>query len=193
MKGINLFLADGFEDVEALATHDVLRRAGIPVRLVAVGDTPFVTSSRGVTIGVGCMLEDADMLSEGTDDKDVMIFPGGMPGSRNLASCRPLIEAMKNHYSHGGTVAAICAAPGLVVSQLPDLSGVEFTCFDGFEQELISKGGVFRPVPAFRSGRIITGRSAGHTMAFALEIVSLLAPSKLEEVRHGLFLQTDVQ
>lgn len=68
-------------------------------------------------------------------------------------------------------MAAICAAPGLVLGQLDDLRGIEFTCFDGFEGYLEAKGGVFVPAPAVRSGRIITGRSAGHAISFALEIL----------------------
>ena len=120
-----------------------------------------------------------------------MIFPGGMPGSKSLASCKKLIQAMKAHYKAGGTLAAICAAPGLVLSQLDDVKGLEFTCFDGFEQPLVDKGAVFTPRPAVRSGRIITGRSAGHAVAFALKIVEAIVPDRLEEVRHSLFLETE--
>ena len=82
-----------------------------------------------------------------------MIFPGGMPGTKNLAACEPLMEAMKAHYAAGGTVAAICAAPGLVLSKLGSaLEGVEFTCFDGFEDYLKPLGAVFTPKPAVRCG-----------------------------------------
>ena len=190
MKGINLFLADGFEDIEALATCDILRRAGLQVELVSIKSDTVVTSSHGVDVDAEWVLEDLEIMHSGTDESDVMIFPGGMPGSKSLASCKPLIKAMKQHYAAGGTVAAICAAPGLVLSQLDDLKGVEFTCFDGFEQALIDKGAIFTPKPAVRCGRIITGRSAGHALSFALEIVAAVAPDALEDVRHALFLQT---
>ena len=191
MKGINIFLADGFEDMEALATCDVLRRAGLQVELVSIKSDTAVTSSHGVDIDAEWVLEDMETVTAGVSEADVMIFPGGMPGSKSLASCKKLIQTMKAHYKAGGTLAAICAAPGLVLSQLDDVKGLEFTCFDGFEQPLVDKGAVFTPKPAVRSGRIITGRSAGHAVAFALKIVEALVPDRLEEVRHSLFLETE--
>ena len=191
MKGINIFLADGFEDMEALATCDVLRRAGLQVELVSIKSDTAVTSSHGVDIDAEWVLEDMETVTAGVSEADVMIFPGGMPGSKSLASCKKLIQAMKAHYKAGGTLAAICAAPGLVLSQLDDVKGLEYTCFDGFEQPLVDKGAVFTPRPAVHSGRIITGRSAGHAVAFALKIVEALVPDRLEEVRHSLFLETE--
>ena len=193
MKGVSIFLADGFEDVEALATNDVLRRGGVNVNLVAISDEPFVESSHGVTIGVETSIHDFDIDDHrGTDAKDVMIFPGGMPGTKNLAACKPLMKAMKAHYAAGGTVAAICAAPGLVLGQLGEaLDGVEFTCFDSFEEIPQTYGAKFVPKPAITCGRIITGRSAGHAVAFGLEI---LAKVKGEEaaakVEYAMNLET---
>lgn len=191
MKGINIFLADGFEDMEALATCDVLRRAGLPVELVSIKKDLAVTSSHGVDVEAEWVLEDMETSGAGTNEYDVMIFPGGMPGSKSLAACKPLIKAMKAHYKEGGTLAAICAAPGLVLSELDDVQGLEFTCFDGFQDALIAKGAVFTPKPAVRCGRIITGRSAGHAVSFALKIVEALVPHNLEQVKHALFLQTE--
>lgn len=189
MKGVNIFLADGFEDIEALGTNDALLRGGIRTNLIAISDEPFVQSSHGLTLGVENNLPEMNISHSGTTAKDVMIFPGGMPGSRNLASCKPLVKAMKEHYEAGGTVAAICAAPGLVLSQLEDLEGVEFTCFDGFENYLVEKGAKFTPKPAVRSGRIITGRSAGHAVSFALEILEFIKDKEtVESVRHAMYL-----
>lgn len=191
MKGVNIFLADGFEDVEALATNDVLRRGGINVSIVSIYDEPFVESSHGITVSTDNLLEAMDLGADGVGEKDVMIFPGGMPGTRNLAACEPLMKAMKAHYAAGGTVAAICAAPGLVLSQLgPVLKGKEVTCFDGFEDNLQAEGAVFVPKPAVRSGRIVTGRSAGHAVSFALEILGLLNPAAVDQVRHSMYLKT---
>lgn len=190
MKGISIFLADGFEDIEALATNDVLRRAGLEVNLVSIYDEYTVESSHGVTVEAGWTLDEVDLGAAPDGPLDVMIFPGGMPGTKNLAACEPLMEAMKAHYAAGGTVAAICAAPGLVISQLDGLQGVEFTCFEGFQDALIAKGAVFTPKGAVRSGRIITGRSAGHAVSFALEILAALHPERVEEVRHAMYLWT---
>lgn len=191
MKGVYLFLADGFEDVEALATNDVLRRGGVDTTLVALTDDPFVESSHGVTVGVNALLPEFEEDHAGTTAEDVMIFPGGMPGSKGLASCAPLIDLMRNHYAAGGTVAAICAAPGLVLSQLKPayLEGVAFTCFDGFQDALVAKGAVYTPEPAVRCGRIVTGRSAGHAVTFALEILrGLKGDAVAEKVKHAMYL-----
>lgn len=191
MKGVNIFLADGFEDVEALATNDVLRRGGVATRLVALTDDPQVESSHGILVTADAFLPELDTRHEGTTADDVMIFPGGMPGSRHLAACTPLVRLMHEHYAAGGTVAAICAAPGLVLSQLgPDvLAGVDFTCFEGFQDALIAQGARYTPAPAVRSGRIVTGRSAGHAVAFGLEILRGLAgDAAADKVRHALYL-----
>ena len=191
MKGINIFLADGFEDIEALAVNDVLRRAGLDVCLVAISDDPFVMSSHGVTVGPEAYFDDFDEDHTGTSAEDFMIFPGGMPGTKNLASCEALIRAMREHYAEGGSLAAICAAPGLVLSQLPDVKGLEFTCFDGFQDALIAKGAKFVNKPAVKSGRIITGRSAGHAVAFGLEILKAIkGPEEAERVNYALLLDT---
>ena len=189
MKGVYIFLADGFEDVEALATNDVLRRGGVDTTLVALTDDPFVESSHGVTLGADAFLPEIDTDHAGTTAADVMIFPGGMPGSKNLAACTPLIELMRAHYAAGGTVAAICAAPGLVLSQLDGLEGVEFTCFEGFEDALLAKGAVYQPQPAVRCGRIVTGRSAGHAVSFGLEILrGIKGDETAAQVRHAMYL-----
>ncbi len=189
MKGVRIFLADGFEDVEALAVCDILRRGGVDVKLTAVGDAGSVRSSHGVSVIPDGHLADVGRSHEGTCREDVMIFPGGMPGSSTLASCTELTDMMKAHYRAGGTVAAICAAPGLVLSQLDGLEGVEFTCFDGFETYLQAKGAVFTPRPSVVCGRIITGRSAGHAPAFGLAILNYLRGEKVaSEVRHALYL-----
>ena len=190
MKGVYIFLADGFEDVEALATNDVLRRGGVDTTLVPLTDDPIVESSHGVWVTAEAFLPELDMDHTGTTAEDVMIFPGGMPGSKTLASCSPLIELMREHYAAGGTVAAICAAPGLVLSQLEGVwEGTPFTCFEGFQDYLIAKGARFTPAPAVRSGRIVTGRSAGHAVAFGLELLrGLKGEAVAEKVRKAMYL-----
>ncbi len=193
MKGVYIFLAEGFEDVEALATADVLRRGGVPVELVSITDEPFVVSSHRVAVGVDQTFDyfALNIDKGGTDEKDVMIFPGGMPGTRNLAGFDMLMDMMQEHYDDGGTVAAICAAPGLVLGQLNGIDGKRVTCFDGFEGILEEAGATFEPRPAFTDGRVITGRSAGHAIAFGLEILKKIkGEEKAAEVRHALMLDT---
>lgn len=190
MKGVYIFLADGFEDVEALGTNDVLRRADLQSQLIGVGEDPFATSSHGVTVSVDGCLPYMEVSHKGTTEKNILIFPGGMPGSKTLAANKALIKLMQDHYDAGGSVAAICAAPGTVLSQLHGIAGATVTCFDGFEGALEAAGAKFEPRPAIRSGRIITGRSAGHALSFALEIVKFLRPEKAAEVSHALYLDT---
>ena len=191
MKGVNIFLADGFEDVEALGTYDVLTRGGIKVNLIGIGDEPFVTSSHGVTVGIENFLPEMEIDHRGTDSRDVMIFPGGMPGTKNLAACKPLMKAMREHYAAGGRLAAICAAPGYVLSQLDAdiLNGLRFTCFEGCQEPTTAKGGIYTPEPAVVDGRIITGRSAGHAVSFALEILAALTDEQtVAKVHHAMYL-----
>ena len=145
-----------------------------------------MTSSHGITVSVDLTRDDFD-----DDCPAVMIFPGGMPGSKNLAADKALMALMRKCYANGGVVAAICAAPGLVLSQLDDkdLSGRHFTCFEGFQDFLIDKGAVYDPVGAVVDGRIVTGRGAGHAVGFGLAILGVLKDEEtVQRVRGGLML-----
>ncbi len=192
MKGVYIFLANGFEDIEALATLDVLRRGGVDVKTVSVLRDKFVTSSHKVTVVADMTYGEfkAEVQFDGTDESDVMIFPGGMPGTKNLAENGEIINFMRLHYAEGGTVAAICAAPGLVVSQLPSLAGKHFTCFDGFEDAPIARGGIYdEKKPAVSDGNLITGRGAGCAVEFGLAILShLKGEETAASVRHAMML-----
>ena len=184
MEGVYIFLADGFEDMEAIATRDVLLRGGVDVQTVSINDDPFVTSSHGITVSVDLTRDDFN-----DDEPAVMIFPGGMPGSKNLAADKALMALMRRCYAQGGIVAAICAAPGLVASQLDDVSGKRFTCFDGFQDPMIAKGAVFTPESAVVDGRLITGRGAGHAVNFGLAILGALKGDEaVARVKAGLML-----
>ena len=187
MKGVTLFLANGFEDMEALATRDVLIRGGIPVLTISITDEYLVESSHGLQVTADTSWADVEVIEPGTDASDVMIFPGGMPGSRNLAEHKELMEILQDHWAQGGAVAAICAAPGLVVSQLPGLEGRKFTCFPGFEVALIAQGAVHTAEGAVIDGNLITGRGAGHAVTFGLAILRYLKGEEaVEKVKAGL-------
>lgn len=184
-----IFLADGFEETEALATLDVLRRGGVQAYLISTSDQFHVTGSHDIqviadmTYGIFCS------ETEELDPSDALIFPGGMPGTRNLAEDEDLITLMRDHYAEGGIVAAICAAPGLVVSQLPTLAGKRFTCYDGFEAAPIEKGGQYVKAPAVTDGNLITGRGPAFAIDFGLAIVEKMrGEGKAAEVRAGLLL-----
>ena len=189
MKGIHIFLADGFEDMEALGTRDILLRGGVDVRTVSITDEYLVESSHGLSVSVDTSWADLEVMEPGTDKSDVMIFPGGMPGSKNLAQHAELMEILQDHWARGGAVAAICAAPGLVVSQLPGLEKRKFTCFDGFEDALIAQGAVFTPESCVTDGTLITGRGAGHAVNFGLAILRYLKGDETaQKVKAGLML-----
>lgn len=191
MKGVYIFLANGFEEIEALATLDVLRRGGVDVKTVSVLYDKFVTGSHKTTVVADKTYGEfkAEVQLDGTDESDVMIFPGGMPGTRNLAENGEIINFMRLHYAEGGVVAAICAAPGLVVSQLPSLQGKHFTCFDGFEDAPVARGGIYEQKPAVRDGNLITGRGAGCAVEFGLAILAhLKGEEAAAAVRHSLML-----
>lgn len=191
MKGVYIFLANGFEEIEALATLDVLRRGGVDVKTVSVLYDKFVTGSHKTTVVADMTYGEfkAEVQLDGTDESDVVIFPGGMPGTRNLAENGEIINFMRLHYAEGGVVAAICAAPGLVVSQLPSLQGKHFTCFDGFEDAPVARGGIYEQKPAVRDGNLITGRGAGCAVEFGLAILAhLKGEEAAAAVRHSLML-----
>lgn len=191
MKGVYIFLANGFEEIEALATLDVLRRGGVDVKTISVLYDKFVTGSHKTTVVADMTYGEfkAEVQLDGTDESDVMIFPGGMPGTRNLAENGEIINFMRLHYAEGGAVAAICAAPGLVVSQLPSLQGKHFTCFDGFEDAPVARGGIYEQKPAVRDGNLITGRGAGCAVEFGLAILAhLKGEEAAAAVRHSLML-----
>ncbi|MCF0172961.1 MAG: DJ-1/PfpI family protein [Bacteroidales bacterium] len=174
MKGIHIFLAEGFEETEAIATYDILCRGGLNVTLVSITDNLTVTGAHGMQVVADTTLAEVLGKQEPICAKDCMVFPGGLPGSSNLAGCEPLIEELNTHYAKGGSAAAICAAPALVLPLLKGSAGSEMTCYDGFESTLAEAGIKYVKADAVRSGRIVTGRGPGHVVPFALQLLALL-------------------
>lgn len=160
---IYAFLAEGFEETEAIATIDVLRRADIAVTTVGIGGTA-ITGAHGITVT-------ADM-AEGDIDLDAMsgiFLPGGMPGTTNLDNSATVQAAVTHCAERGLTIAAICAAPS-IIGKRGLLRGRRATCFDGFEGLL--EGALYSPTPCAVDGNFITGRGAGAVFEFALAIVA---------------------
>ena len=189
MNHAYIFLADGFEEIEALATADVLRRGGVPVQLIAASDQFHVTGSHDIQVIADMTFHIFCAEAEELDPSDALVFPGGMPGTKNLAGHEELMEMMKDHYANDGIVAAICAAPGLVLSQLPTLEGKKFTCYDGFEAAPTAKGGEYVQAPCVTDGRLITGRGPAFAVDFGLAILEKMrGAEKAAEVRAGLLL-----
>ena len=191
MKGTYVFLADGFEVSEALTTVNMLRRGGVNVKTVSIYDDRIVTSSNRIPVVADMAFGEfrASTTFGACLPTDVMIFPGGMPGSSNLAAFSKLMDIMKQHYEAGGTVAAICAAPSVVLSLLPDIQGKKMTCYDGFEEALTAKGAEYVKEGVVVDGTMITGRGPGWAVDFGLAILAhIKGQETADKVKTGLML-----
>lgn len=190
-----IFLADGFEITEAMAPADILVRGGFGPYIISVSKNLTVTSAQHVSVNTEHNLDQFSL--EDIRKEDIMIFPGGMPGTSNLAACSPLMNTMLRHYKEGGTVAAICAAPGLVLSQLPldetvrTRGSLRMTCYEGFEPALTAKGVTIidQRQGVVADGNIITASGPGHAIAFGLKILEYIAGKETADtVAKGLML-----
>lgn len=177
-----VFLADGFEEVEALATVDVLRRCGIEVQTVSISYSEEVTGAHGIIVKADKVL-DYSMLQEA----DFLILPGGLPGATNLRDCEALQEVLKQHAAKGGNLAAICAAP-MVLGGLGLLEGKEATCYPGFEKYMI--GAKPGSLPVVQDGNVITGKGPAFAFAFGLKIAEAIKGKEVaRDVAAGMLLQ----
>ena len=191
MKGTYVFLADGFEISEALTTVNMLRRGGINVKTVSIYDDRIVTSSNRIPVIADMAFGEfkASTTFGPCLPSDVMIFPGGMPGSANLAAFGKLMDIMQQHHAEGGTVAAICAAPSVVLTLLPDLDGKKMTCYDGFEEAITAKGAEYVKEGVVTDGNVITGRGPGWAVEFGLAILAHVKGQEIaDKVKAGLML-----
>lgn len=172
-----LFLADGFEIVEAMAPVDMITRAGIPLKTVSIKQDHCVSSSHGISVGADLNWDEfkAGLAVEELRADEILVFPGGMPGSVNLAEKAELMDLLQKHFGRGGNVAAICAAPSVVLGRLDGIADRKMCCYQGFEQALIDKGALVDMKNGVVIDRnMVTSRGAGHAIAFGLAIVSLL-------------------
>lgn len=165
MKHSYLFLAPGFEEIEALATVDVLRRADMNVITVAVTDKEkTVAGAHGVKVEADVHINDTDL-----SNAEWLICPGGMPGASNLAANAKVTAALTAQFKKGGKIAAICASPALVLEPLGILAGREATCYPGMEGYI--KTGIAQETPVVAHDTLITGNGPATTIRFALAIV----------------------
>lgn len=165
MKHIGIFFAEGFEETEALIPADILKRAGLDVRLISVTGKKEVTGSHGITV-----ITDESFDRSECEGLDMLVLPGGMPGTVNLESCKELCGLLCEHAGKDMPLAAICRAP-TILGHLGLLKGHRACCYPGFEGELEGAYAV-TDKKAVTDGDIITSRGAGCVFAFALEIVS---------------------
>jgi protein deglycase len=182
MKKILIHLAEGFEEIEALTPVDVLRRAGCEALMVSVSGNLQVKSSRGVIVIADKLFEEADYNAA-----DMLVLPGGMPGSKNLDNHeglkKKLVEANKN----GKWLAAICAAP-MVLGHLGLLKDKKATCYPGNEPDLLGATPTGSALEV--DGNIITSKGAGTSIKFSLALVeALITKEKAHEIKEKMMVE----
>ena len=178
MKKVYVYLAEGFEEVEAITPVDMLRRAGAQVVTAAVGKKLEVTGAHGITVTADALADCIDI-----QDADMIVLPGGCPGYENLAASESVAKAVEYMVSNEKYVAAICGAPAAILGPRGYLKNKRATCYPGMEEELGCKRLWNGSVCV--DGNIITSRSAGTAMSFAIVLVRELlgdtAASKLQK------------
>ncbi len=176
---IYIFLAEGFEEVEALAPLDILRRAGVSVQLVSVTDNLIVSGTHSVKVEADTLIKDIDF-----GNADMLVLPGGLPGATNLDKCEVLCRGLVGQYNAGKKISAICAAP-MVLGHLGLLNGVKATCYPGFETELI--GADYTASLVECDGQFITGKGPGAAMEFGFKILeSIGKEADALQLREGM-------
>lgn len=177
---VHLFLANGFEEIEAITTLDILRRADIPVQTVSISGSRNVTGAHGVSIKA-----DAIFRRSIGESSDCIILPGGMPGSENLRAHSGVRHALQTQIDRGAYVAAICAAPGLVLGSNGWLKGKRATTYPGFGKPEHEASYSHRGLEA--DGMIITAKSPAFTFEFAFTIVEALkGADAVAKVKSGM-------
>lgn len=179
-KTIAVLLADGFEEIEALAPADVWRRLGFEVILTSINGAEQVTGAHGIQVKADALLADIS-----ADTLDAVVLPGGMPGSKNLRDSECVLALVRTMAADGKVAAAICAAP-IVLERAGVLSGVRYTMYPGFEAEMSSAPtGNLTEV----CGNIVTGKGPGAAFAFAACVAAKLGADALPMYRDGMFIQ----
>lgn len=166
---VYVFLAEGFEEIEALTTVDILRRAEIDTKTVGISGK-YVTGAHGITVKADLT---AEMINKG--DITAAVLPGGMPGAVNLKNSAAVKESLLYLAENNRLIAAICAAP-LVLGNLGLLKNKNATCYPGFENELY--GANYKDMPVCTDGNIITAFGPGAAVDFALELVKSIKDEK---------------
>ena len=184
MKKVYVFLAEGFEEMEAVTPVDLLRRVQegvVDVKLVSVTGDKAVTGAHGITYQADLLFEEME------DDADMLVLPGGMPGTTNLMAHEGLAELLVKHYEARKWVAAICAAP-MVLGALGIVMGRWATIYPGMEEYLV--GADISKEEVCVSGNVITSKAPGTAVPFALKLIEVLvSESYAEHIRREIVFQ----
>lgn len=166
MKKVYAFIADGTEEIEIVAVVDILRRAGADVKLTSVNGAT-VTLAHGMKMIADTLATDVDYSTA-----DLLYIPGGMPGASNIAACPAAVQGIKRALAGGKRVAAICAAPAVVLGANGLLSGVKAVCYPGFEGKMT--GAKADSARVVTDGNITTAKGPGCAVELGLELAELL-------------------
>ncbi|MEE1167158.1 MAG: DJ-1 family glyoxalase III [Treponema sp.] len=206
MKKAVVFLADGFEEIEAVTIIDYLRRADTGVQTVAV-PSPSVQKENMVRGSHGIFVK-ADLSFVEFEKEyssqlpDLVYVPGGMPGSVNLGLCHGVCDFLVRCYENGKITSALCAAPAVVLAKTGILKGKKWTCYPGMEEGLVEYCGtpermmelmegsrLERSVPFVVDGNLVTGRGPGTAEQFAMQLVLMLHGQKVADLIHAGSIQ----
>ncbi len=180
MAKVYEFLADGFEDIEALAPVDILRRGGVDVVTISIMPTVDVVSAHGVTVKADRLFTTATDYA----DADLLLLPGGMPGAANLKAHAGVAEALLAHAAAGRRIGAICAAP-MVLGGLGLLQGLRATCYPGFEQYL--DGATYTAQLVEEDGLITTGEGPAAALPYGYQLLSHFVPAdQVTQLQQGM-------
>ena len=180
MAKVYVFLANGFEDVEALIPIDVLRRGGVEVVTVSTTIFPLVESAHGVNIESDLQFDQADY-----SDADLLMLPGGMPGASNLFAHEGVREALMAQFKAGKKIAAICASPAVVLAPLGILDGKKATCYPGFEKAL--QNATYTGDLVTVEGNITTGEGPAAAFPFDYELLAqLVDQATSDQIAEGM-------
>jgi 4-methyl-5(b-hydroxyethyl)-thiazole monophosphate biosynthesis len=177
---VNLFLADGFEEIEALTAVDVLKRAEIDIQTISIKkDDNYIIGRSGIKIKA-----DNNLYTAEIEDGDMIILPGGMPGTTNLETNREVQRLIKYYVDNKKWIAAICAAPS-ILGKANYLNGINAICYPGFEKFLEGANIVDKNVVV--DGIFITSKGAGTAMDFAFKIVEVFyGKEKVKELKDSM-------
>lgn len=179
MKKAAVFFGTGYEEIEALTVVDLLRRAGIEVVCVSINNEKSVTGSHSITVAMDAGIDEIDF-----DSFDILVCPGGMPGTKNLEACETLTNQLRAFYDAGKLIGAICAAPS-IFGHMGLLNGKKACIYPGMEAELVGAEVVYDKV--VKADNVITSRGMGTAIAFGLEIVAnLLDKETAEKLGKGI-------
>ena len=183
MEKTYVFLADGFEEIEALATVDLLRRAGIHVETVSINPTLAVRGAHDIEVAADIMLADCP------EGARMYIVPGGMPGAKNIADNPKVCQILTAQHEAGGKIAAICAAPAVVLAPLGIINEYEATCYPGFEEGVTAGGAHHKNQRVVVDRNIITANGPSSAVPFALTIIEALkGQDAADKVAAGILL-----